>query len=275
MNFYKRYPGDYQRDTAHLTLVEHGVYAMLLDTYYATERPLPAEYPALMRICRAMDKDEQLAVKKIADQFFPIGEDNLRHNRRADLEITEQLPRIQTARDNGKKGGRPRKANPNETQEKPSGFSAGYPADNPDETQSEPNSKAHQTPEYLLRPDGYNNKGSSSNERERAHETQTLLPSDFEPDQLANKLAKEHGLSLADELPRFMAHHEARGEYRANWQAQFRKWLLDAAQFKADAAKRAAAPQRIPQRSTGKPTQDDVRARNHAELERIRKERQQ
>ena len=28
MNFYKRYPGDYARDTAELTLIEHGVYLM-------------------------------------------------------------------------------------------------------------------------------------------------------------------------------------------------------------------------------------------------------
>ena len=39
MNWYKRYIGDYQRDTGHLSMVEHGSYTLMLDTYYATGRP--------------------------------------------------------------------------------------------------------------------------------------------------------------------------------------------------------------------------------------------
>ena len=41
MNFYKRFIGDYQRDTAHLAMLEHGAYTALLDAYHATEKPLP------------------------------------------------------------------------------------------------------------------------------------------------------------------------------------------------------------------------------------------
>lgn len=41
MNFFKLYIGDYQRDTAHLSVTEHGAYLLMLQHYYATEKPLP------------------------------------------------------------------------------------------------------------------------------------------------------------------------------------------------------------------------------------------
>ena len=89
MNFYKRYIGDYGRKTAHLSLLEHGAYAVLLDHYYGTRKPLPDDMPALYRICRAVDKQEQAAVQRVVTEFFPLGADGLRHNPRADQEIAE------------------------------------------------------------------------------------------------------------------------------------------------------------------------------------------
>lgn len=38
MNFYRRFPGDYLRDTTALTLQQHGIYTLLLDYQYSTER---------------------------------------------------------------------------------------------------------------------------------------------------------------------------------------------------------------------------------------------
>lgn len=132
MNYYERYCGDYARDTAKLTLAQHGAYTLMLDTYYATERALPAAYPDLYRICRAMTKAEQEAVRAVADEFFPVSGDGLRHNDRADEVIKDAQPRIAAARENGRHGGRPRRPpdeNPDITQEKPSGFSDQNPAE--------------------------------------------------------------------------------------------------------------------------------------------------
>lgn len=89
MNYWKRYPGDYSRDTGHLSLAEHGAYALLLDTYYATEAPLPASMTALHRLCRAMTAEERAAVESVADQFFKPGSDGRRHNDRADKQIAK------------------------------------------------------------------------------------------------------------------------------------------------------------------------------------------
>lgn len=66
MNYYERYCGDYAKKPARLTLVQHGAYTLLLDEYYSTEEPLPASFEELYRVCRAMKKDEQEAVRMVA-----------------------------------------------------------------------------------------------------------------------------------------------------------------------------------------------------------------
>jgi len=122
VNYYERYCGDYGRDTAHLSLAEHGAYTLMLDAYYSMERAFSADYAPLYRICRAMTKLEQAAVKSVADEFFPVGDDGLRHNSRADRDITKALKRINARRANGSKGGRPKNdllGSENETKEKP------------------------------------------------------------------------------------------------------------------------------------------------------------
>ena len=43
MIWYKRFIADYKRDTGHLSMLEHGAYQALLDTYYLTEKPLPSD----------------------------------------------------------------------------------------------------------------------------------------------------------------------------------------------------------------------------------------
>lgn len=95
---------------------------MMLDTYYATETPLPADYKALYRICRAMGAKEQEAVRRVADEFFPIGPDGLRNNKRADETIAKARKRIEAAKHNGGKGGRPRKEPDGLQQENPTGL---------------------------------------------------------------------------------------------------------------------------------------------------------
>lgn len=143
MNFYKRYMGDYGRDTAHLSLAEHGAYTLLLDHYYSTEGALPAELAALYRVCRAFDKNEQRAVASVANAYFPVGPDGLRHNERADRQIPEDVRLIETARANGKKGGRPPKATQQESKKKPTENPAGFQ----NGTETEPRTKTHQTPD--------------------------------------------------------------------------------------------------------------------------------
>lgn len=118
VNWYKHYLGDYARDTAHLALLEHGAYRVLLDSYYATGRPLPHDMATLHRITRAATRADRAAVERVAEQFFPVSEDGLRHNKRADEEIAKHAAQVAINREIGRRGGRPRKTEPVST-EKP------------------------------------------------------------------------------------------------------------------------------------------------------------
>lgn len=144
VNYFELYPGDYLRDTGELSLAQHGAYLLLMASYYSTEDGLPADRMGLFRITRAMTKVEQADTMFVAERFFTLGEDGRLHSTRIDEDIQKAHARIDAARANGSKGGRPRKPkeNPEETQQKPSGFQSGFDPHNPDETQK----KAHQTP---------------------------------------------------------------------------------------------------------------------------------
>ncbi len=118
MKFYKRFPGDITVKTGHLTLAEFGAYDRLLDHYYATEQPIPAN--RAYGICRAQSRDDRAAVDGVLTEFFELTEAGWVQGRAEEV-IAEALPRIEAARENGKKGGRPRK--PVATEQKPAGFS--------------------------------------------------------------------------------------------------------------------------------------------------------
>jgi uncharacterized protein YdaU (DUF1376 family) len=129
MIFYKRFIGDIQKDTGHLSLAEFGAYDRLLDHYYATETPLPNDVDACCRIARAMTKDERKAVSFVLNAYFTLTDGGY-HQKRVEKELSDAKPKIEANKLNGLKGGRP-KGTKNTTQEKPTGFS--------EITQSEPN----------------------------------------------------------------------------------------------------------------------------------------
>jgi uncharacterized protein YdaU (DUF1376 family) len=68
--WYPFYVGDYAGKTAHLSLLEHGAYRLLIDHYMATRHPLPADPNKLYRICRARSPRERQAVLSVATAFF-------------------------------------------------------------------------------------------------------------------------------------------------------------------------------------------------------------
>lgn len=114
VHYYKRHLGDYARDTGHLTALEHGVYTLLLDWYYANERPIPPEKTE--RIARGNPQETQM----VLSEFFKLTDEGWVHGY-ADRVIAEYNKKADRNRESGKLGGRPPKtktvsnANPQET----------------------------------------------------------------------------------------------------------------------------------------------------------------
>lgn len=126
MNYYKRHLGDYAKDTGHLSALEHGVYTLLLDWYYASERPIPVS--KAYRIAKASAAHERAAVDSVLADFFTRDNDCWR-SKRVDSELVLMQSAADRSRSAGLSGGRPRKTqkvpteNPSGFQEKPDGLS--------------------------------------------------------------------------------------------------------------------------------------------------------
>lgn len=70
MHYYKRHIGDYAKKAGHLTPLEHGVYNLIIDSYYDREHA-PTLLEA-MRWARARTEDEKAAVLAVLDEFFDL-----------------------------------------------------------------------------------------------------------------------------------------------------------------------------------------------------------
>lgn len=121
MFYFKFHIGDYRSDAQHLTLLEHGVYFTLMSTYYITEEPLPKDERKLFRLAGARTEDEKQAVLDVVSEFFIPTETHWVHPR-IDFEISEYRLKADANRENGKKGGRPKKNPPQKPKKNPDGF---------------------------------------------------------------------------------------------------------------------------------------------------------
>lgn len=141
MHYYEFNIGDYRRRTTHLTPIEHYIYRTLLDWYFLDEKPLKANIDYLLRIL-GLPKKNVAQLQNVLDDFF-IEVDGFYHNKRVD----EMLNGYHANRENGKKGGRPKKSDDNpskndvQTDDNPSESDI-KPNENPNETELKPNEKA-------------------------------------------------------------------------------------------------------------------------------------
>ena len=107
MKFYKRFPGDITIKTGDLSLTEFGAYDRLLDHYYAKEQPIDPK--KVYTVARCQTAADRRAVDSVLLEYWTLTQLGW-VQQRADEMIAEALPKIEAARENGKKGGRPSKA---------------------------------------------------------------------------------------------------------------------------------------------------------------------
>lgn len=198
----------YERSTAHLTIVQHGAYRLMLDHYYKKAAPLPAELQHLFRICRAFAEPEQQAVSSVLAEFFVL-RDGGWHNDTADEELFKMAEISQKRRNAGKSGG-------NKTASK------------------------RQASATTLNTNLSNS--SLRSELEPAKRKRSALSSlpDHVPSQddrsaaivFWNLKGRQDLIELVDDIARgFRDHHTAHGKRMADWSAAWRTWYGNALKF--------------------------------------------
>lgn len=112
MHYYQFNIADYRKDTQHLSAIEHYIYRELMDWYYLDEQPIPKKTQLVIRRLRLVSENNQ-DLTNVLEEFFTETDEGWSHGR-IDDEIERYHARVDTAKANGSKGGRPKK--PKKTQ---------------------------------------------------------------------------------------------------------------------------------------------------------------
>jgi uncharacterized protein YdaU (DUF1376 family) len=222
VNFYKHHIGDYAKKTAHLSALEHGVYLLMLHTYYGTEKPLPTGEP-LYRIARAHSKAERAAVDSVAAQFWKRTETGL-VNGRAFEEMESATQLVEVARQNGNRGGRPK-------------GTRRVSENNPAGSFSKPSGKAIQTPDSTIQTPVGERSGEDSEKDTEPLRVPLRIKIPIPPDLSLTDAMRQQALTKfpdadADEMfTQFRAHHESHGKAMKSWPAAWVTWIGNAERF--------------------------------------------
>lgn len=122
MNYYPHHIGDFRSGTVNMSRQSRWIYRDMLDVYYDSESPLSLDLDVLCDEIGVESDDERKIVERLLRFKFVVTSEGYRHDR-CDDEIANYHAKADTAKANGKLGGRPRKANQNPKE--PSGFLSG------------------------------------------------------------------------------------------------------------------------------------------------------
>lgn len=225
---YLHHISDFMVDTAHLTPLEECFYRRAIDFYYLNEKPLPKETQSVFRRLRAITQEEREAVVNVLNDFFVEQEDGF-HNKRCDSEIAEYHQNANKNRENGKKGGRPRKDKPSENQDE----SKPAESENPEETQSVILGSENGTQNNLNRKPITDNREPNINTHTQGEAENFWTPN---PENLLNVIRQSIGIqaeqviAMSDyqfHLGNFNAHWEDKIDLTENQKTRkFAQWLI-------------------------------------------------
>ncbi len=139
MNYYPFHISDFRAGTVNMSRQMRWIYRDLMDLYYDKEKPLTSDFEALCNDIGVESEEERRIVERLLRFKFVKCEQGYRHEV-CDRVLAEYQAKAETAKANGKLGGRPRKQK--ETEGKPSGFPSGsdpQPTGHPVETGSQTN----------------------------------------------------------------------------------------------------------------------------------------
>jgi uncharacterized protein YdaU (DUF1376 family) len=237
MNYVPWHIGDYKSATAHLSNEEDIAYRRLLEMYYDTEMPIPADYIGLARRLRV----DLAALDVVLGDFFTLGPDGFR-NGRADEEIALYHEKKAIAERAGKASGVARRNGRSTTVQRPFNGRSTETNDRSTDVQrkgdsvqptknQEPRTKNH-SPE----PVGSGSaEGSPSalvavpapSQAPAKPKQACRLPEQWGPTDRHRALAAETGKDLDAAAGRFRNHHKAKGSRFLDWDLAFSNWLSE------------------------------------------------
>lgn len=217
---------DYERKTSHLSMLEHGAYRLMMDHYYKSAAPLPANVEHVYRICRAFAEQERDAVGSILQQFFVEQADGW-HNERADEELA-RMSAISGKRRNAAK------SRHSEAKDQSSNCTA----------------NAEQVQTHLHEQVQVQESTSLRDVAKPRAKPRRSLPEIFplEPDL---DWSRQHWLSkgradlcdaMTEEIAKFRDHHTGRATMSADWPGSWRTWTRNAMNFTKRQAKNGSQP---------------------------------
>lgn len=229
MNYYERHIGDYLRDTAHLSLLEHGIYTRLLDIYYTRESSIPKSEAA--RLVGARTKEEREALASVLAEFFADDGAAYRQER-----CEREIARLQAKRKKASESASlrwamqcERNANASQTHMRTSSEDDA----NAMRTHCEGNARAPVP--SLQTPDTIPEEKDPPASRPPPKTKGSRLPNDWEPGPLGVEFAAAEGLRngrAAAELAKFRDYWVAQpGQkgVKTDWLATWRNWCRKAA----------------------------------------------
>jgi uncharacterized protein YdaU (DUF1376 family) len=214
LNYYERHIGDYLKDTAHLSLLEHGIYSRLLDVYYTRESAIPEAEAD--RLVGARSKEERAAVKAVLKEFFQLDAGAWRQDR-CDREIARFQDKQEKAR-------RSAEARWSDSGRNANAFQSGDAQ--PMRTHSEGNATRAPVPR-LQTPDTSMERGAAKSLRPTRK-----APPDFDltPERLLWAKAHAPGVDVKAETEKFRDHTFKTAI--SDWDGAWRNWLRKAQDFK-------------------------------------------
>jgi len=139
LNYYPFHIGDFRSGTVNMSRQARWIYRDMMDVYYDVEAPLPLDIDVLCDALGVEAADERAIVERLLRFKFLKTDAGYRHDV-CEQVIADYQVKAETAKANGKLGGRPRKQTA--TNQEPSGFPSGSDSDatgNPAETGSKTN----------------------------------------------------------------------------------------------------------------------------------------
>ncbi len=210
MHYYQFNIGDYRRDTAHLSYLEHGIYRCLIDTYMLDQSPLSGDINEIMRKHSIKTASEKKALRNVLRDFFQFENDKFLNSRCDETIISYNAKSLKASESAKKRWGKDAKAM---------------------RTHSEGNANH--------KPITNNHKPLTNiNIPAKAVKRKRSLPEDFildgeKKDLAINYWLKKNRADLdVDEIfEQFTTYCQANGKSYLDWDAAWRTWYVNAVKF--------------------------------------------